>query len=99
MPSAQVLQIDAVQSEINGVLTSISPQIRSFLQNPELLKWQPPSSITDALTLEFLQKLQIPTYRDGRPSLLFHNLHLGNGLSEEICGANSHLYFTLFLLE
>ena len=71
-PASEVLELDALRPEIQKTLDLIRPEIEIFLRNPELPEWDPPSTIPNVS--EYLQKLRIPAYQNGSPSLLFHNL-------------------------
>ena len=70
--SSEVLELDALRPEIQKTLDIIRPEIEIFLRNPELPEWVPPSTAPEVS--EYLQRLQIPAYQNGSPSLLFHNL-------------------------
>ena len=69
-PQAEV-DIDVINAKINKELESLRNVIEAFLKAPEPPTWIPPEN---ASHYEFLKNLQIPSYANGKPSLLFHNL-------------------------
>ena len=67
--------INRIEDEINQELDSIRGVVKAFLNNPEPTTWISPDSIKITQSnRKFIGDLQIPSYRDGAPSLLFHNL-------------------------
>jgi hypothetical protein len=68
-----MLPIEIIDEKINQELDSLRGMVETFLKNPEPPTWIPPESATPS-NREFLTNLQIPSYRNGAPSLLFHNL-------------------------
>jgi hypothetical protein len=84
---------------IKKTLGIIRPRIETFLENPELPDWVPPL-FTNPSVSEFLRNLRIPTYRNGSPSLLYHNLHSHHDVVEKIFGPGNHMYLvTVFGFE
>ena len=69
-------------STIENIIEKERPMLRevleTFLKNPEPLTWVPPSH-TSPSNYEFLKRLRIPSYRNGRPSLLFRDLDACDG--------------------
>jgi hypothetical protein len=63
-----------IEEKIEKISDKIRPRIEKFLQQPNPPAWIPPSAIVDANHRTFLTNLRIPTYEDGRPSLLLHEL-------------------------
>jgi hypothetical protein len=85
-----MLEIEAL--DIQRTLDIIRPRIETFLTNPELPDWVPPS--TNPSDFEFLKNLRIPAYLNGSPSLLYHDLHSchDDDIVEKIFGRPNHMY-------
>ncbi|KAF8505280.1 hypothetical protein BU17DRAFT_71445 [Hysterangium stoloniferum] len=98
-PPDQVLEIGQLQPEIDEVMKSILPQIESFLENPEIPKWNPSPFIKDPRILEFFRELGIPAYPNESPSLLYHNLHSRDDdyVIEKIFGIKKHMYWAILI--
>jgi hypothetical protein len=71
------LDIEAIDEKINKELESLRGMVETFLNNPEPRTWEPPNFATPS-NWKFLSDLRIPCYRNGKPSLLFHNLDMCN---------------------
>ena len=69
------LEIDAINDLVAKELNSLREEVEDFLKSPNPPIWVPPESATPS-DREFYTRLEIPTYRNGDPSLLFHDLHL-----------------------
>ena len=67
------LNIEIIDEMINDELGNIRGMVETFLNDPEPPVWIPPESAT-ASHQEFLKSLQIPSYLNGDPNPLFHNL-------------------------
>ena len=89
------LDIETIEQKINDELGNIRGMVETFLNDPEPPVWIPPKSAT-ASNQEFLKSLQIPSYLDGDPNLLFHNLDVcDNDEIEEIFGNGAHQYVVI----
>jgi hypothetical protein len=75
--------------------------VERFLKNPELPIWVPPDHVPSNAR-EFLLGLRIPTYRNGNPSLLFHdldNLDAFDGQEmDKLFGRDTALYVVYYVL-
>jgi hypothetical protein len=72
-------------------MEEICPRIEMFLRNPNPPAWTSPKTIVDPDHRKFLNDLQIPTYENGNPSLLLHNLNKADRLKvEDIFGDGRH---------
>jgi hypothetical protein len=69
---------EIIDERISKELKLLRVVVETFLKNPELPTRDPPDYATPR-NREFLANLQIPTYRNGNPSLLFHNLEMCDG--------------------
>ena len=67
------LEIEAIDQLVAKELDSFREEIKDFLKSPNPPSWVPPKSATPS-DCEFYTSLKIPTYRNGDPSLLFHEL-------------------------
>jgi len=69
------------------------------LRNPEPRTWVPPDNVDlTQNSREFLTNLRLPTYANGNPSLLYHNLHLCDGDEvEEMFGDGIRIPMYLFV--
>jgi hypothetical protein len=88
-------EIETIQGKIDDELENIRGVVETFLNNPEPPVWIPPKSAT-ASNQEFLKNLQIPSYLDGNPNILFHNLDMCD--NDEIkmkFGHNAHQYVVI----
>jgi hypothetical protein len=66
--------------------------VAAFLKSPDPPLWAPPDHTTPC-DREFLATLQIPSHGDGKPSLLFNNLHSGDDDEiKKIVGTNNLVY-------
>ena len=89
------LDIETIDIKINDELGNIREMVETFLNNPEPPVWIPPESAT-ASNKEFLKNLQILSYSNGSPSLLFHNLDVyDNKEVEKIFGHGVHQYVSI----
>jgi len=61
-----------IEEKIKKELDLLSGELKTFLKNPDPPTWVPTDYV--ALNREFLTNLRLPTYRNGNPSLLFHDL-------------------------
>jgi hypothetical protein len=69
--------------------------VETFLKNPEPPTWIPPDYVTSS-DRDFLTSLRIPSYRNGNPSLLFHNLDVCDDKEiEMIFGPGAHQYVVI----
>jgi hypothetical protein len=71
------LDIEAIDEKVNKELDSLRGVFEKFLKNPEPRTWEPPKFATPS-NHTFLSDLRIPSYGNGNPSLLFHNLDVCN---------------------
>jgi hypothetical protein len=62
-----------IDKEIDKELKSIRGGVETFLKNPKPPIWVPPDYVTPS-NREFITSLQIPSYCNGNPSLLLHDL-------------------------
>ncbi|KIM47458.1 hypothetical protein M413DRAFT_200359 [Hebeloma cylindrosporum] len=72
-PQEHAVDIEVIDKRIHKELESLGGVVEAFLRNPEPPVWVPPDYVT-ADNREFLTNLQLPSYGNGKPSLLFHNL-------------------------
>ena len=91
------LGIDEIDKLIDKEGESLSDEIEAFLKSPEPPRWIPPNCATPS-NREFLRNLRIPSYLNGSPSLLFHNLDVcdGNQIEEILrtaCVCSYEFYF------
>ncbi|KIL71414.1 hypothetical protein M378DRAFT_6158 [Amanita muscaria Koide BX008] len=70
--------IEEIDQRIEEELKSLRVEVETFLKSPEPPTWVPPDYATPN-NRKFLASLQIPSYRNGNPSLLFHDLHMCDG--------------------
>ncbi|KAF8223312.1 hypothetical protein L208DRAFT_1426082 [Tricholoma matsutake] len=90
-PKEHIFDIEAIDKEIEKELKSLCEVIETFLKNPEPSTWVPPNYVTPS-NREYLTNLRIPSYRNGQPSLLLHNLDVCDGNEiEEMFGHGEHL--------
>ena len=87
-PKELSLDIDAIDAMIDRELGLLRGVVETFLKNPEPPIWVPPNYTTPSYH-DFLTSLQIPSYRNGNPSLLLHNLQEGE--IAEIFGDARHM--------
>jgi hypothetical protein len=71
-PNNNSLPIEVINNLISKERKSLREMIVQFLKDPELPIWDPPEYASDR---EYLASLQLPTYPDGGPCLLLHNLN------------------------
>jgi hypothetical protein len=89
------LDIEAIDEKINKELDLVREVVETFLKNPEPRTWIPPDSVTPS-NRQFLTNLRIPYYRNGDPSLLFHNLDVYDDKEiEMIFGPGAHQYVVI----
>ncbi|KAF8224450.1 hypothetical protein L208DRAFT_1461528 [Tricholoma matsutake] len=74
-----MFDIEAIDKEIKKELKLLCEVIETFLKNPEPPTWVPPNYVMPS-NHKYLTNLRIPSYRNGNPSLLLHNL--------DVCGGN-----------
>jgi len=96
-PPDVTLGIKVIDEIINEELDSLRGIVETFLKDPEPRTWIPPDYVTSS-DRDFLTNLRIPSYRNGNPSLLFHNLDVcddeeikmifGPGAHECICNTS-----------
>ncbi|KAF8338586.1 hypothetical protein F5887DRAFT_1236729 [Amanita rubescens] len=67
-----------INEEIGEELKSLQPAVEAFLKNPELPIWAPPQHTMPDIH-KFITELRIPTYPNGKPSLLLHGLDKCDG--------------------
>jgi hypothetical protein len=70
-PKNIVLPIETIKDYISKERNSIAKIINAFLKDPEPSIWIPPEYASNR---EYLASLRLPTYPNGSPSLLLHNL-------------------------
>ena len=73
-PPGQRVPLETLNEKLQTALSEIRPRIEKFLRNPDPPTWTPPATVIDPDHRKFLSDLNLPTYRNGNPSLLFHNL-------------------------
>jgi hypothetical protein len=89
-PPGEALPIEQIDANIMKIREDIRLQIEAFLQQPNPPAWIPPPTV-DPNHHEFLRNLCIPTYEDGSPSLLFHELaYADKSKVKEIFGDGRH---------
>jgi hypothetical protein len=71
-PSDLSIDINKIDEKIDKELKLLQRKLEIFLKNPDRPLWVPADYVT--LHRDFLTNLRLPTYRNGRPSLLFHDL-------------------------
>ena len=92
------LDFGTIDKQIQAELKLLRPAVEAFLKAPELPTWDPPDNFAPDIK-KFIKGLQIPTYRNGRPSLLFHKLdECGNEEITKIFGANTDMYVIMIAL-
>ena len=85
------LGIDEIDKLIDKEVEPLCDVIETFLKNPEPITWTPPSYATPS-NHEFIMNLRIPSYLNGSPSLLFHDLAVCDSNEiEEIFGQRRHV--------
>ena len=62
-----------IDKKIDMLLDSFRGIVKTFLKDPDPPTWIPPESVTSS-NRKFLNDLQIPSYPNGAPSILFHKL-------------------------
>ena len=94
-PKKLTFGIEVIDDNINEELDSLRGMVETFLKNPEPRTWIPPAYITST-DRDFLTNLQTPSYRDGNPSLSFHNLDVRDDKEiEMIFGPGAHQYVVI----
>jgi hypothetical protein len=90
-PQEPTFNIEVIDKE----LESLRGVVETFLKNPEPPTWVPPDYVTPS-NREFLTNLRIPCYRNGNPSLLFHDLDVCDGNEiEKIFERGAPLYVVI----
>ncbi|KAM6498794.1 hypothetical protein JOM56_006742 [Amanita muscaria] len=77
-PPENTLGIKEIDQRIEEELKSLRAEVETFLKSPDPPTWVPPNYATQS-DREFLASLRIPSYRNGNPSLLFHDLDVCDG--------------------
>jgi hypothetical protein len=91
-PPLRILEIEEIDPLVKKELKSLRDVVAAFLKSPDPPLWAPPDYAAPS-DREFLANLQIPSYADGRPSLLFHDLHSRDDDEiKKIFGTNDHVY-------
>jgi hypothetical protein len=94
-PKELAVDIEVIDKRIDKELKSLRGVVETFLKNPEPSTWVPPDYVTPN-NREFLTKLRIPSYGNGNPSLLFHDLDVCDGKEiEKIFGHGTSLYVVI----
>jgi hypothetical protein len=75
-----IFRDDTIDNLIEEECKSLRMVVEKFLNSPEPPTWDPPPFATNH---EFLASLRLPTYRNGNPSLLFHDLDMCDGAEIE----------------
>jgi hypothetical protein len=89
------LGVEVIDKIIKEELDSLRGMVETFLKNPEPRTWIPPDSVTLS-DRDFLTSLRIPSYHNGNPSLLFHNLDVCDDKEiEMIFGSRAHQYVVI----
>jgi hypothetical protein len=90
-PPGEALPIEQINAKIMEIREDIRLRIEAFLQQPNPPAWIPPPTVVDPNHRKFLLDLCIPTYEDGSPSLLFHELaYADKSKVKEIFGDGRH---------
>jgi hypothetical protein len=89
--------INIIDQWIKEELQSLHVVVEEFIANPEPPIWVPPDNATPS-NREFLTNLQIPRYRNGKPSLLLHDLYACNidGIKKHF-GSTDHLFVVYYV--
>ena len=94
-PPEVALGIEIIDEKINEELKSLRVMVEMFLKSPEPPTWIPPDDVTSS-DRDFLTNLRLPTYRNGNPSLLFHNLDVYDDKEiKMIFGPGQHQYVVI----
>jgi hypothetical protein len=89
------VDIEVIDRRIDKELESLRGVVETFLKNPEPSIWVPPDYVAPN-NREFLTSLRIPSYGNGNPSLLFHDLDVCDGDEiEKIFGRGTSLYVVI----
>ena len=89
------LDIEAIDKKINEELESLRKVVKIFLKDPEPPTWNPPDFVPLS-DRKFITNLRIPSYPNGSPSLLFHNLdECDDREIEMIFGSYAHQYVVI----
>lgn len=68
--------------------------VKTFLKHPEPPVWTPPDSFAEQP--EISHRHQIPSHRDGYPSLLFHDLDVCDGKEIKMTfGSGAHQFVVI----
>ncbi|KAF8625763.1 hypothetical protein AX14_011547 [Amanita brunnescens Koide BX004] len=76
-PSNSRVNIEDTNKEIEEELELLQPEIEAFLKNPERPIWVPQHTMPEIQ--KFIMEHRIPTYPNGKPSLLLHDLDKCDG--------------------
>ncbi len=91
-PSNSIVNIDDIDDVIREELKLLQPVVEAFLGNPELPFWVPPQHTMPDIQ-KFIMELRVPTYPNGKPSLLLHDLDKCDGKKiQEAFGGPTPLY-------
>jgi hypothetical protein len=94
-PKDLAVDIEVIDKRIDKELESLRGVVETFLKNPEPSIWVPPDYVTPN-NREFLTNLRIPSYGNGNPSLLFHDLEVcDDNEIEKIFGRGTPLYVVI----
>lgn len=94
-PTEHALDIVAVDKNIAEKLQPLRAVIELFLKNPEPPTWVPANSVKSD-NCDFIASLKIPSYRNGHPSLLLHDLDVCDDKKiTEIFGQSEPLYVVI----
>jgi hypothetical protein len=89
------LDIEVINKEIDKELKLLHRVVKTFLKNPESSTWVPPDYVMPS-NHKFLTSLRIPSYGNGNPSLLFHDLNMCDGSEiEGIFGSDTPMYVVI----
>lgn len=84
--------IGVINEQIKAELKLLQPAVEAFLKNPELPTWVPPDNGMPDIH-DFLAGLQMPMYRNKKPSLLLHDLNACDGEAiTKIFGTDTPVY-------
>jgi hypothetical protein len=73
LTESKTFDIEVIYGKIDEELDSLRGIVETFIKNPEQRTWVPPDFATPS-NRQFLTNLRIPSYHNGDPSLLFHDL-------------------------
>ena len=97
-PPEILLDFETIDKQIQAELTLLRPLVEEFLEAPELPTWDPPNNFASDIK-KFIKGLQIPTYANGEPGLLFHKLdECDDKEITEIFAPATHMYVIITAL-